>query len=223
MDRSRRQPQPTMLGDLIRRRRLELDLTQVELEDRTGIPQTYISQIERGTVGAPGRDKLEPLSIALGLPLWRLAAAAMEAPVRDVEVTAARAVPVYGYIPADTVRFAAPLDDLPAVHVVPEMLAGAKDPYALIVTGDCLASAGILSGDAVILDRPRGRRPRAGQIVAVRLGAEVTLKRWSPRADGAVELRDGEGYVVATLDGSTSAELIGLYVYHLPDAARGRG
>jgi transcriptional regulator with XRE-family HTH domain len=210
-----------MLGDLIRRRRLELELTQVQLEDRTGIPQTYISQIERGTVAAPGRDKLEPIAIALGLPLWRLAAAAIEAPIRGVEVDATRAVPVYGYIPADSVRFTGPLDDMPAIHVVAEMIAGARDPYALLVTGDCLAAIGILHGDAVILDHPSGHRPRPGQVVAVRMGAEVTLKRWMPRADGTIELRDGDGRLVATLDGSVSVEVIGLYVYHLPDAKRG--
>lgn len=217
-------PSPTRLGRYIRQRRGELGLTQEELARRAGLKQTNISTIERGYILEPGPERLEAIAIALGVDLSVLVELTEQRRYHVVRVDDdARTVPVYGYIPADSVRFTAPLADLPAVAVPAEMLEGAQDPYGLIVTGDCLLRAGIASGDVVILDRPHGRKPRSGQIVAVRLLDEVTLKRWFVTDDGHVELLDGEDRIVATLDGRESAEVIGLYVWHVPDPARGRG
>ena len=44
------QPQEliSLVGENIRRRRLELRLTQQELGDRLGVTQTYISDVEQG-------------------------------------------------------------------------------------------------------------------------------------------------------------------------------
>jgi len=217
-------PTPTRLGRYIRKRRGELGLTQEELAARAGLKQTNISQIERGEIVEPGPERLAAIAIALGVELSDLVELTEQRRYHVVRVDEdARMVPVYGYIPADAVRFTAPLADLPAVTVPVEMLEGAQDPFGLIVTGDCLLRAGIASGDVVILDRPHGRRPRSGQIVAVRFGDEVTLKRWFVTDDGHIELLDGEDRVVVTLDGRESAEIIGLYVWHVPDPARGRG
>jgi len=223
MAQRRRTSSPTQLGRYIRKLRAERQWTQWDLADRVGLRQTDISAIERGAVREPDLQTLAALAEALGESYETLLELTARRRYHVVRVASDVAVPVYGYIPADSVRIAAPLDDLPAVDVPAVRLEGAQDPYGLIVRGDCLRSIGIVSGDVVILDRPNGRRPRAGQVVAVRLGDEVTLKRWMMTDDGLVELRDGDDRVVATLDGRDSAEVVGLYVWHLPDATRGQG
>lgn len=57
------------LGELIRRRRLELGLTQKEVEARSGgfLSQNYISQVERGEVERPAFDRLEAFAAILQL------------------------------------------------------------------------------------------------------------------------------------------------------------
>lgn len=65
------------LGRLVRRRRADLGLTQEELAERVGgnMTQSDVSQIERGAVRRPGRDRLARLALALRVPLGDLVAA----------------------------------------------------------------------------------------------------------------------------------------------------
>lgn len=72
-----RQPYSS-LGELIRRRRLELGLTQKEVEARTGgyLSQNYISQVERGEVERPAFDRLEAFAAILQMPVNDLKIAA---------------------------------------------------------------------------------------------------------------------------------------------------
>lgn len=55
-----------MLGDFLRKRRKMAGLSQPKLAALTGIPQTYISRIERGEVGLPQRATREKFHAALG-------------------------------------------------------------------------------------------------------------------------------------------------------------
>jgi transcriptional regulator with XRE-family HTH domain len=58
------------LSDLARSRRLELRLTQAEVAERMGgaVYQADVSQIERGVVRSPRRERLAALAAALELP-----------------------------------------------------------------------------------------------------------------------------------------------------------
>jgi transcriptional regulator with XRE-family HTH domain len=53
------------LGDRIRRRRDFLGLSQQDVAELTGMPQTIISRIERGVNKNPGADVLKRLATAL--------------------------------------------------------------------------------------------------------------------------------------------------------------
>lgn len=54
------------IGTRVRVRRLALGLTQQDLANRTGIPQTLISRIEREVIINPGAEMLKRLARALG-------------------------------------------------------------------------------------------------------------------------------------------------------------
>jgi len=60
-------PPTPALGDLVRAPRLELGLTQVELADRVGMSQRWISNIERNETDLPRREHLLRLAEALTL------------------------------------------------------------------------------------------------------------------------------------------------------------
>lgn len=92
----------TMFGSWMRQRRLEMELTQEELEARAGLKQTNISQIERGEIVEPGPERLAAIAIALGVELSDLVELTEQRRYHVVRVDEdARMVPVYGYIPAD--------------------------------------------------------------------------------------------------------------------------
>lgn len=55
----------TALSDAIRQRRLALGLTQEDIESRSGIDQSYLSQIERGRIRRPSRENLMVLADVL--------------------------------------------------------------------------------------------------------------------------------------------------------------
>lgn len=68
--------EPRTIGQLIRDRRLELGLTQKDIEAATGIEQSYLSHIETGRVKRPGRELLDALAIPLRVPVEALLLAA---------------------------------------------------------------------------------------------------------------------------------------------------
>jgi transcriptional regulator with XRE-family HTH domain len=56
-----------MLGDRILRRRRELNLTQAEVAEKTGLKQFHISRIESGDIKDVKGDTLRRLARALGV------------------------------------------------------------------------------------------------------------------------------------------------------------
>ena len=64
------------LGQLIRERRMELNLTQEELAERVGegVRQSEISRLERNRVTLPRRHRMEEIALALEIPVGVLLA-----------------------------------------------------------------------------------------------------------------------------------------------------
>ncbi len=58
-----------MIGRLVRERREARGWTQTRLAQEAGMPQTYISKVERGDVEIPQRHTLEKIGKALGVRL----------------------------------------------------------------------------------------------------------------------------------------------------------
>jgi transcriptional regulator with XRE-family HTH domain len=69
------------LGDRIRRRRHELELTQAELAFRSGIHYTYIGSVETGARN-PSIDLVARLARALEIDLGKLVGGLQEFPGR---------------------------------------------------------------------------------------------------------------------------------------------
>lgn len=85
------------LGQLIRERRMELNLTQEELAERVGpgVRQSEISRLERNRVTLPRRHRMEELAQALDIPIGVLlarsgwaGAEAMDADLASLDVAA---------------------------------------------------------------------------------------------------------------------------------------
>lgn len=205
----------TTIGSFIRERRRELEMTQEDLEERTGITQSYLSQIERGVVARPLRDKLDSIASALRVPVWQLAALAYGLRVDEIEtVEDSVSVSILGSIPSGDALSVDPGGT--TVRVLPEIVANARGPFAVIVeSGGEFLPAGIVAGDAVILDCPDGRTPRHRQIIAARICGTLRLVRWLATESGVAQVEDAAGLVHST-DDRDPIEIIGLYIAHQP-------
>ena len=96
-----------------------------------------------------------------------------EAPKPSAAETAARELPLFGYIAAGRPLEVERSDE---TITVPDRLTGRGDNYVLKVRGDSMVDDGILDGDFVIINR----RERAdnGEMVVASVNGEVTLKRF---------------------------------------------
>lgn len=78
------------LNDLVRTRRIELGLSQMELAIKSGLYQRTISEVERGLSRHPNLRTLQALAEALDLDLSRLVlAAGMADGLKDAQALAA--------------------------------------------------------------------------------------------------------------------------------------
>lgn len=86
MTRRRKQIQPRLgveraFGQVIRDiRKQELGISQAELEKRTGIDRTFISDLERGIQG-PGIRTLYRIAKGLDTPAWELVRLTAKSPL----------------------------------------------------------------------------------------------------------------------------------------------
>ena len=76
MARRRKQVQPRSgvekaFGQVVRQIRKKLEISQAELEKRTGLDRTFISDLERGIQG-PGIRTLFRIAKGLEIPAWDL-------------------------------------------------------------------------------------------------------------------------------------------------------
>jgi transcriptional regulator with XRE-family HTH domain len=76
MVKRRKQIQPRSgvekaFGQVIRQVRKELEISQAELEKRTGLDRTFISDLERGIQG-PGIRTIFRIAKGLDIPAWDL-------------------------------------------------------------------------------------------------------------------------------------------------------
>ena len=85
MAKRRKQIQPRSgvekaFGQVIRRIRNELKISQAELERRTGLDRTFISDLERGIQG-PGIRTLFRIAKGLETPAWDLVRCTAQSPL----------------------------------------------------------------------------------------------------------------------------------------------
>ncbi len=88
----------------------------------------------------------------------------------------ARGIPLMGRIAAGGPIEAIAEAEPPLLSIAPDMFAESGDLMALKVAGESMIDAGILDGDYVIIRRQMA--VEEGEVAAVQIDGEVTLKRW---------------------------------------------
>ena len=160
----------TILGNMIRQRRLELDLTQEEIEERTSVSQHYQSQIELGKA-RPGDGILRALADGLDMPFTRLVLARSGAePVEEGDEYEVRVVGMEDVSRGGT-----------SVRVSSDLL-GSRSPdhcFVLAAPDDSLRASHILCGDRALFARMTDDElPNVGEIVARQDDDRWTMTVW---------------------------------------------
>lgn len=156
-----------------------------ELSEKTGIPKSAIQRYATGETGKIPLDRIELLAKAFGVTSaylmgWEEAPAAGPAiPSGFIPVPEMEKVPLVGAIACG--------QPILAEENVEEMVdapAGRGVDFCLICKGDSMIDAGIHDGDIVYIRQQTD--VENGEIAAVRIGDEATLKRVYKSAAGVM-------------------------------------
>lgn len=160
-------------GERIKARREELGITQVALADMIGESKQTVYKYESGLVSNIPSDKVELIAKALRVqPEWIMGWDISNSPIPPgfIPLPKTYKVPLVGRIACGTPIMAE--ENREGYIDAPE---GRHVDFALICSGDSMIEAGIKDGDAVYIRK----QPNVenGQIAAVRVNGEATLKR----------------------------------------------
>lgn len=161
--------------DLIKKRRLELDLTQDQLANMIGVSSSTITRYETGEIVNIRRDKIEKLAHALKITPSEILNASMSSlkpnpniiPIKELKM-----IPIYGPIKAGTPSLA----DNEIIGYEPFAVENPEGHFFLKVSGDSMVGSRICDGDLVLIKKQLAAED--GEIVAVLIdGNDSTLKR----------------------------------------------
>ena len=161
------------VGERIRRRRVELGMTQAGLATAAGVNQGFISEIERNKA-APRRRTIDALAVALNLPQGVLIGGGAEHDTPQPLET--RELPLFGSIPAGPpAETQEQLEMFPVLHHQ-----WAADHYCLRLSFDSMEPT-LKPGDIVLVHYRPGVEPEhvQGRVCACLVDGEATLKRVS--------------------------------------------
>lgn len=164
------------LGEKIKNRRLELNLTLEEVGKMVGVTKSTVMKWESGFIENMKRDKISLLAQALKVsPLWIMG-------LEDKNIkTGVVPIPLLGTIAAGTPILAEEnIEDY--FHIDSSI----KADFALKIKGDSMLGAGIFPDDIVFIRKQNDLEN--GEIGAVLIEDEATLKKFY-KAEGTIILQ----------------------------------
>lgn len=184
------------MSSYLKDRRLALGLSQKEVAEYIGVSEATISRYESGAIANMRRDKINLYAAILRTSPTFIMSGETESPLpRGAEpLPAMRMVPLYSAIACGTPVFAD--DNVEAMVPMPE---NAKADFAVRCKGDSMTGARIMDGDLVFIHK----QPTVenGEIAAVLIGDEATLKRFYQYGDTVVLRAENPAFKELTYTG----------------------
>ncbi len=157
------------VSQIIRERRIELGLTQLQVANRVEVSEGTVSRWESGNIANMGRDKIAALAAVLKLNPGIIAGWDEEATIAPSAVK----IPVLGRVPAG-IPFAA-IESIIDYEEIPIEMARTGEFFGLQIKGDSMAPR-ILDGDVVIVRKQPNVETGDVAIIMVN-GDDATCKR----------------------------------------------
>lgn len=189
------------IGEVIRNRRKVLGLTQHDVGKAVGVAAATVSRWETGDINNMSRAKIAALAAVLQMsPLALL----------EMDKKKADTVPLLGRIACGE-----PILAEQNIEEYISLPSGVKADYALTCRGESMIGAGIHDGDTVFIRADA--EVRNGQIAAVLIGEEATLKHVLRTASGVTLGADNPAVDSIELVGpeAEGARIMGLAVAYL--------
>ena len=168
-----------ILGDRIKQKRTELQMTQGDIADQIGVAISTVQRYEKGQIDKIKLPVVEAIARVLGVsPEWLIGKTDIETNSTDagnslsniIPVPTIRKIPLIGQIACGKPILA--IEEATEIVDVPDQI---HADFALICKGDSMINARIFDGDIVyIRSQPT---VETGEIAAVRIDDEATLKR----------------------------------------------
>lgn len=190
------------IGNKIKKRRIELDLTLEQVGDLVGVQKSTVMKWETGFIENMRRDKIVLLAKALQVsPLWILGIE------ESNEYSNSIMIPVYGSIPAGVPLEA--IEDIQGEIDIPvEWTKGGNKLIALKVKGDSMYPK-YLDGDTVIIRLQENCE--SGQDCACYInGYEATLKRVNKEVDAITLMPLNPNYPPTTYNHPGEVKILGV-------------
>lgn len=202
------------IGEFVRNRRKELGLTVDELAEKMGKNRATIYRYESNYIKKLPSTVLIPLANALQVTPADLINAGEEettspdiSSIKNIVTIHKKKIPVIGTIAAGRPIYA---DEHIETYVPCDEDIDAQ--FGLIIRGDSMIGAEIYDGDIVFIkEQPVVEN---GQIAAVRIDDEATLKRFYKTPDGCMLVSENPKYppMYFNADNCTEVHIIGLAV-----------
>lgn len=207
------------IGYRIRRMRDLAGLTQAELATKAGLSRSFLTRVEAGTAEA-SLSSLANIASALDVSVAQIVGDATISPrpetaamqLLQAAVKATQGVPIRyaGTVPGgDESRGTATggrMLNVPADWTTGRDL---ESLFVLEVDDESFAGNGIASGSFVMCEPPVARDLSNGDVVVIRVGRMLSLRRWSKLAT-LIERRDDDDRTLVRLSTGELATVIGV-------------
>ena len=196
--------------EILKGRRLELELTLEDVAKRVGVSPATISRWESGDIANMRRDRIAALAKALQISPAVIMGWDVDTPIPPgAHRPQFKKVPMLGYAAAGQ-----PLEDLNQDTPYYDVDNKYDVDFCITVRGDSMINAGINDGDIIIIHR--GMSVESGEIGVVRVSDEsATLKRVFYENGNKIRLQPENSsmqpIIVDINDVEIVGKLIGLY------------
>lgn len=195
--------------DILKDRRLELELTLEDVAKRVGVSPATISRWESGDIANMRRDRIAALAEALQISPAVIMGWDIDTPIPPgTHRPRFKKVPMLGYAAAGQ-----PLEDLNQDTPYYDVDNKYDVDFCITIRGDSMINAGINDGDIVFI-RSMPEVPN-GKIACVEIDNEkVCLKRFYKSADGIMLVSENSKYPPMQLNrfNCQSVKILGLAV-----------
>ena len=159
------------IGRRIKQRRLDLEMTQGDIANEIGVAISTIQRYEAGTIDKVKLPVIEAIARVLRVnPDWLIGKSEYPTPDNILPMPKMRRIPLLGTIACGEPILAE--ENLDGDVDLPENI---HADFALRCKGDSMINARIFDGDIVYIRQQKD--VENGEIAAVRIGEEATLKR----------------------------------------------
>ena len=185
------------INEILKNRRIELNLTQLDVAKAVGVSEATVSRWESGNIANMKRSRIAALAQILQIKPGVIMGLEGENESKNENISTIEKgikIPILG-----SVRAGIPLEaieDIVDYEEIPEVMARNGEYFGLLVKGDSMSPV-FVDGDTVIV-RKQESADTGDSVIAMINGDEATIKRLNRTEDGIILIPNNPQYLPMT-------------------------